>query len=136
MTKTSFYCFCGTVSPYLRLLTNCFHSVSVCLQCNAVVVETRRKEEHKKVWLSFLLNSTKSRAYGNSALRLLYKNISIKLGRTKVASDTKAAYFIADWKHWLGDWEHLEPMMQQLYSFLLFCCCCDNKAILKTFKPS
>ena len=59
------------------------------MQCNAVVVETRRKEEHKKVWLSFLLNSTKSRAYGNSALRLLYTNISLKLGRTKVARGTQ-----------------------------------------------
>ena len=44
-------------------------------------------------------------------------------------------YFIADWEHWLGDWEHLEPMMQQLYSFLLFCCC-DDKSIRATFKPS
>ena len=44
-------------------------------------------------------------------------------------------YFIADWEHWLGDWEHLEPMMQQLYSFLLFCCC-DDKSIHATFKPS
>ena len=31
------------------------------------------------------------------------------------------SYFIADWEHGLGDWEHLEPMMQQLPSFL-FCC--------------
>ena len=45
------------------------------------------------------------------------------------------SYFIADWEHWLGDWEHLEPMMQQLYSFLLFCCC-DDKSIRATFKPS
>ena len=22
------------------------------------------------------------------------------------------AYFLADWEHWLGDLEHLEPMMQ------------------------
>ena len=34
------------------------------------------------------------------------------------------AYFIADWENWLGDWEHLEPMMQQPFSFLLFICCC------------
>ena len=45
------------------------------------------------------------------------------------------AYFKADWKHWLGDWEHLEPMMQQLHSFLLFCCC-DDKSVRATFKPS
>ena len=46
-----------------------------------------------------------------------------------------STYFIADWEHWLGDWEHLGPMMQQLYSFLLFCCC-DDKSIRATFKPS
>ena len=46
-----------------------------------------------------------------------------------------APYLTADWEHWLGDWEHLEPMMQQLYSFLLFCCC-DDKSIRATFKPS
>ena len=45
------------------------------------------------------------------------------------------SYFIADWEHWLDDWEHLEPMMQKLHSFLLFCCC-DDKSIRATFKPS
>ena len=27
------------------------------------------------------------------------------------------------WEYWLSGWEYLEPMMQQLHSFLLFCCC-------------
>ena len=37
--------------------------------------------------------------------------------------------------HWLGDWEHLEPMMQQLHSFLLFCSC-DDDSMCAIFKPS
>ena len=45
------------------------------------------------------------------------------------------SYFIADWKLWLGDWEHFQPMMQQLPSFLLFCCWDDN-SIRTILKPS
>ena len=30
------------------------------------------------------------------------------------------SYFFIDWQNWLGDEETLEPMMQQLHSFLLF----------------
>ena len=48
---------------------------------------------------------------------------------------TLKAYFIADWEHWLGDWEHLKPMMQQLHSFLLFRCC-NNNSIRAILKPS
>ena len=34
-----------------------------------------------------------------------------------------------------GDREHLQPMMQQLPSFLLFCCC-DDYSISTILKPS
>ena len=30
------------------------------------------------------------------------------------------AYYSTDWENWLGNWENLEPMMQQLHTFFLF----------------
>ena len=43
-------------------------------------------------------------------------------------------YPIFDWEYWLGilsNWKYLEPMMQQLHSFLLFCCCEEKMQHLK-----
>ena len=61
---------------------------------------------------------------------------SIKLEFTKLIENVVSlTYVISNWDKWLGDWKHLEPMMQQLHSFLLFCYC-DDKAIRTTFKPS
>ena len=36
---------------------------------------------------------------------------------------------IFNWKYWLSNWENLEPIMQQLHSFLLFCCEEKNKTL-------
>ena len=49
--------------------------------------------------------------------------------------DGSTPYFILDWEYWLVDWELLEPIMQQLHSFFLFCCCDDNST-RAIFKPS
>ena len=41
------------------------------------------------------------------------------------------AYPIFNWEYWLSNWEYLEPMVQQLHSFLLFCCCEEKLLNLK-----
>ena len=53
----------------------------------------------------------------------------VAMSQASVAASVHAAtsqvqpYFFIDWQNWLGDWENLEPMMQQLHSFLLSFCC-------------
>ena len=47
----------------------------------------------------------------------LISNYTVKNRRLNqcILDWTKQSFFIADWKHWLVDWEHLESMMQQLH---------------------
>ena len=46
-------------------------------------------------------------------------------------------YFFIECQNWLGDWGKHEPMMQQVHSFLLFCCCEEKlqRANVKTRHP-
>ena len=30
------------------------------------------------------------------------------------------AYYSTEWEQWLGNWENLEPVMQQLHTFFLY----------------